>query len=774
MRPLIDPKKLYSVDCIEVQNCLSPNIYAISLACCLRTLFLCALAMGVGGVFRDLALAGANVIEFTDDEPLATGTGALATRMAFDPLANTIVPTNEVGRHTQRMDAGVEHLFFEAEEMIATATYMNLEWVNTRTGYPELYPAGLSTELPRPVATTAPFLSGAGVAAILPGEGESAMRQHLRLNSGGTFRLWVRYQSIRQLPAPFELVIEQGGEELLRQRFNEESAALCRLAARLLWEGTETVELNPGEAVVRLVKVADENPGPLHGPRYVDCLLLTSDLDYIPGGGDLLPGPKAIREQRDGLTGSDDRQVLLWNRGRYEGFFSTSWPGPSDRLDPGFEFEMPRNAHANELLLVSSCVDEPLEITTSVLLKDNEDRPFGGEIEVFVVGHMISRFFDHVPHVLLRRSNIMVAPYHTVGLWLQVKSADALPGKYAGAIELLRENEVIGSAPFSVEIFDRTIPSASDEDLHVLLWGRPFPGGYPEAEAPRMKEKYWQNVIAHGQNVFFGGQTPWSAEEARQRGVKALMMSRVRGLRTLDVGSEEWKTKLREGLIERVKEMREAGWEPHDLWVEAFDEPHARSSHRWLSYARVVKDAAPEVRMWTNPGWHVGQSADAFREWAPYVDIWWPYASNLSQPDLLEVMEQSGKPIGFYIERGWSGFNPGAAWAYFRRMPMLVAKYDLMGCGFWCSASYYHDPWDDLNTRSNFSKAAIFYPGSQGPINTVNSAAWREGLDELLMLRVLAEREKLNPEEWAQKFLDADSLDSQDALRRMLIKRFVQ
>lgn len=29
--------------------------------------------------------------------------------MAFDPLDNMVVPSNEVGRHVQRMDAGVDH-----------------------------------------------------------------------------------------------------------------------------------------------------------------------------------------------------------------------------------------------------------------------------------------------------------------------------------------------------------------------------------------------------------------------------------------------------------------------------------------------------------------------------------------------------------------------------------------------------------------------------------------------------------------------------------------
>lgn len=705
----------------------------------------------------------ARAAERADDEPLAA-----TTRMALDSRANKVVPEDEVGRHVQRMDGSREHFFFEAERMNATATYMNLEWVNTRTGYPELYPSGLSTEEPRPVATRAPFLSGTGVAAILPNERESVLRQRLELNQGGEYVLWVRYQTIRQLPAPFELVIEQADEELLRQRFNEQSADLDVRTARLLWEATEPVELEPGEAVVSLVKIADENPGPLRGPRYVDCLLLTNDLDYIAGGGELLPSAPALQERRAALGVDEQRDVMLWHKGRYEGFFSTSWPTEPTQLAPRFEMDLPRRAHGHERLLVTSLSDEPITFEARVSLRDEAGEAFAGEAEVQVVTHMISRYFDMVPHTLFRRTRIELAPYHTVGLWLKVATGEAPPGDYRGEIELTRADETIGRTPVSVRVHERAVPAG--DDLYIKLWGRPLPDGYDEAVVPEMEEKYWANALAHGWNVFTQA-PPWPAAEARRRGVNAV---RVTARSREEPGTDVFEREVRESLTDGVAAVRELGWEPEEIWIQAFDEPSAGSSERWLAHAEIITQMMPAVQMWTNPGWHRGQTVAAFEAWEPYVDIWWPYASNLSQPALLEVMKASDKPIGFYIERAWSGFNPGAAWAYFRRMPMLVAKYDLQGAGFWSASVYYRDPWDDLNTDINYSKAAVFYPGSHGPINTLNFAAWREGLDELLMLRALAADGEIDAETWAQRFLDVDSLEKQDALRRELIEQFVQ
>lgn len=706
-----------------------------------------------------------------EDEPLAA-----VTRMAFDPAAQKVVPADESGRHLPRLDGAADHFFFEAEEMIATATYVNIEWVSLRTGYPELFPAGLPTEVPRPLATSAPFLSGTGVAAILPGERTSTLSQRLEIENGGSYRPWVRYQSIQQLPAPFEVVVEQGGEELLRQRFNEESTALCRLAARLLWEAAEPVTLAPGEAFVRLVKTADEDPGPLRGPRYVDCFLLTSDLDYIPGGGELLPGPAQLRRRAAAYDRDGARVVQPWHRGRYEGFFRTSWPDGEAALDPSFSLDLAGNAHGNEQLLVTSLVGEPLEFTARVTLADGRGRPFPGEVEVLQVGHMVSRFFDTVPHVLFRRRRVALAPYHTAGLWLRVFSGSAPAGGYRGALELLSGDRVISRTPLEVRVRARAIPE--DPDLHVLIWGRHLPPAafYDEAEMPAMREKYWANALAHGWNVFWYD-TPWPAAEARRRGVRALIATGMPhprhhfGRREIALGGEEFNRQIRERLEERVDPLLEKGWTEDELWIQAYDEPSG-APETWLAYARAVKAARPEARMWINPGWHRGQREASFRAWAPYVDIWWPFASNLSQPDLLAAMEETGRPIGFYIERGWSGFNPGAAWAYFRRMPMLAAKYELQGAGFWSATSWYRDPWDDLNTRTNYGKAAVFYPGTRGPVNAVNFAAWREGLDELLMLRSLAAAGRIDPVAWGQKFLDADSLAAQDRLRRELLDLF--
>ncbi len=708
---------------------------------------------------RRLAPAGVSV-RTVDDEPLRA-----STKMVFDQLANMVVLPDNLGRHVQFVNDANDYIFFEAEDMNAAGTYPQLEWVATRTGYPDLFPGGLPTELPRPLASRSPYLSGTGVASILPGSGTDAISQKTTVEKKGAYVLWVRYQTIPQLPAPFEVTISQAGKELLRQRLGEESKAVDTLAARLLWEQTLPVELNPGEVTVQLIKVKDESPGPLRGPRYVDCFLLTNDMNYIPAGGELLPGAKPLAQRRRALGVTKDESVLLWRKGRYEGFNITSWPADKAQLRPAVDLRLPRNAHGNEMILVTSLSRDALSFQTKVDLRDRNRKPFAGTVEVYTVVHMQSRYFEWTPNALFRRSAIHLAPYHTVGIWLSVSTGQAAPGVYTGELTLNRDKRSIGRIPLTLRVLKSTIPP--DPNLRVLLWGAGGSGGpelCPEAERPAMLEKYWANCLAYGCNVF-QERPPWPAEQARKRGVKSLVVH------CYPYGTEK-EAELRQHLRTQVGQLRALGWRDRDIWLQAFDEPGAESSESWLAFAKAVKKAVPGVRMWINPSWQRYQTEGAFKEWAKHVDVWWPFAGNLSMPPLLDVMKKSGKPIGFYIERGWSGMNPAAAESYFRKMPMLVAKYNIDGCGFWSATSWYNDPWDDLNTQINYAKAAVYYPGSNGPINTINFAAWREGLDELLVLRALAKARKIDRAAWAQRFLNADTVQRHDELRDALFDEY--
>ncbi len=665
-----------------------------------------------------------------EDAPFAPPVSA----MIFDPLVNMVVPAGQVGRYFPRHTDGFAYHFVVAPERFHFRPWATLSLERGAC-------AGCPACRDEPVPGTATAVADDG-----------GLRHRFDLVGTGLWHLWVRLQTRRNDNTPFEAIIQQDGVEIDRHLFNRESGTLGSIgASRMLWERTEPLTLEPGSAVVRLTT------GNGLGNLLVDCFLLTDDPHFIPSES-MLPGPPAAAT--DAEPGAP---ILLWHRSRFSGYQGASRPTGADRIAPSFSFRLPRGGHAHEMLLVTSRAVEPLTFRAAVELRDASGVPFAGRATVRVVTRMESRYFGWTPQTLFRREQIHLAPGHTVGLWLAIAPGQATPGTYEGRLVLHAGTKELGQAPLSLELTAATLPE--DRELLLLLWGDPehiasfyrLGTTYPAGRHEDLRRVYWEKALSLGWNVFREAFPPWPADESRRRGVRALF------IRAGEAGAD---------LRQRLDNLYALGWRPEEIWVEAFDEPSVNSADRWLEIAARVRETAPEAPMFINPGWERNQTPEVFRRWAPYVDVWWPFLGNLNVPELREIMMKSGKPVGFYNERGWTNLNPLRAWSYYRNLPMHTAAHDLHGAGFWAANATYHDPWDDLNTRVDYAKAAIVYPGAAGPVDTINAAAWREGLDALHMIRTLGNADVDVPAEWAAAFLNADGPEAQDTLRDKLFQRF--
>jgi len=112
------------------------------------------------------------------------------------------------------------------------------------------------------------------------------------LPSAGPYRLWVRYVDTWKATHPFTVTLRQGGRDVASRTFDEHwlrHAGTMQLrwghyAYTFLWDGMEA-ELEVGPCEIVLSK-AGANDGAW---RYVDCLAITQDMDYVPSGHDYLP-----------------------------------------------------------------------------------------------------------------------------------------------------------------------------------------------------------------------------------------------------------------------------------------------------------------------------------------------------------------------------------------------------------------------------------------------------------------------------------------------------
>jgi hypothetical protein len=681
----------------------------------------------------------------------------LSQTMAFDSGLNMIVRRGETAAYGQQFSPDLEYRYVEAEDMVGGTTGDG--WQVSPHGLPGLF---------SDTKWGAPHLSGTGVAMAKPGDAVAEIRRTVTLAQGGTYALWVRYETVRGSAAPFLVVLRQGDKDVASQRFNDTSAALDDLRSRLLWEAMPPVVLSPGEVEIALIKPSDALPSGAGGSeakvesRSIDAVLLTNHTSYRPSGQRIPSGLSDIRARLDGLKVGAERAVLTWTQTQFGYFDAGVWPESAERLDPSLEFTLPQGATENRLLLLTSVSAEPLAVQP-VIEWDAPDAGAEQALDVKVVVQMESRYFGWVPNALLPRRTIGLGPYRTAGLWVGVNTEGMRSGVQGGRIRFEEHGRTVAVTPFRIRVTSARLEKRPE--LLCLLWEGNYAKGYPAEERAAKRLTYTRHALAYGQNVFRGAPR-CTYTEALELGVKAFI---VGGPWTKTDSKDEFVARWREGFEKSINEFRALGYPDGFLWVEAFDEPNDAGLDRWLGCVQAAKDIAPDAKIWVNPPWEIKISEATLQTMARSVDVWWPFVGNLTVPGRVEFLKATGKPVGYYNERGQGNLNPTMSYRYYRRLPLLVARYDLQGLGFWAHSFYYADPWDDLDTKPNYPEAAVVYPGTTGPVETINLRAWREGYDHLLALYSV--REAATPADraaGAAAFLDAASLARQDELRREL------
>jgi hypothetical protein len=182
---------------------------------------------------------------------------------------------------------GFEYLWYETEDMRGFATQAN--------GEPVLNPSWL--DLPRAKApgwgmngtgTSAEFTQGGGSewnsAAASADETQATIYQDIEVPRAGQYRVWVRYADWANKTENFAITINQQGHELFRHEFGAKDLIDVHDEVSMYWEwafnwdnATAQLEKGPARISIAIEKAAQAR-------RHVDCVLLTTDLAFVPAG----------------------------------------------------------------------------------------------------------------------------------------------------------------------------------------------------------------------------------------------------------------------------------------------------------------------------------------------------------------------------------------------------------------------------------------------------------------------------------------------------------
>ena len=656
--------------------------------------------------------------------------GPSGLEIYYERSSNTISVPGEDGRHVQKVGPDIETQVFEAEQLRAMGTYPQMEWIGSQVGYHDKYP---NDDLVNDHSGGVSVIVSDKYATVYAGPGSDHVWEDITIQRGGKYHLWVRYQDVYGRPEPIQVSVHQGGGGG-SYTFGQSDTAKERLGAALVWVKRE-LTLKAGPARLDLTKPADGDASA--APRFVDQIMITNDLNYIPVGPVQLSWPHVQRrlEQLD-ATG---KPFVVWSQSPWANFSNKSWPESKRDLDPQPALRACIGEREQLMYMVTNTSDETIEVKVTKLLrlaKDTSD--YSSHIKVSVVPLMKAKRFGWVPDVIIpyeKLGAVTIAPYHTAALWVEVDTSDLPAGAYTGSLH------IVGGGDRRLEFKLNVLPAKLPRELDIFTLG----WGYAIDLYDPKKVRF---LSEHGVNSITG---PVSATP------------------------QLWREHRMKYIISNAgpADMYSRGFRKDEFVFFTGDEPSDSIVQSRVDESKAQKAADPQTLVAANPTWNKQASMPTFEGLKGHVDIWIPYITHLRYPDAMALMRATGGKIGFYKCDGFLSKNPTMCHNYFRKFPWVTYYYDIDGCGFWSLSQKRGHPWYDMDLPGfdgSGTDPIMVYPDKSGYYASRNIEGFREGTEDykyLMLLRDKVERAELML--IAQRMLRSVTIEQVTAVRAELL-----
>ncbi len=347
------------------------------------------------------------------------------------------------------------------------------------------------------------------------------------------------------------------------------------------------------------------------------------------------------------------------------------------------------------------------------------------------------------------RARMELAPGVVRGLWLQIDSRGAEPGRYHAVLTIAPEE----AAAIEREVQIRVLPVVMPGDKPVVTWNYSYQNYWI---MPERWEQARRDLVQHHINAYCwparylpwpkldddGRMLPldWTAFDEGLRthdNIRWLLLwpgfeweGRLRLTLDLEPGSERWRevfiewfSALRAGLAER-------GFGPDRVAWYLADEPVTEQRARAVVMTgEVIREIAPDALVLANPFRRV--SWDVLRMMDPVVNLWCPALSMIdgeyeeffrAGSDIwwsYQVLAKSGDPFASYRFSFWRCYQLG-----------------ITGQGFWCYADAHGSNWDPYD--HDRAEYAPVYDGDEREL--IPGRRWeggREGVEDYTLLWML-------------------------------------
>ncbi|WP_176012395.1 glycoside hydrolase domain-containing protein [Victivallis sp. Marseille-Q1083] len=333
---------------------------------------------------------------------------------------------------------------------------------------------------------------------------------------------------------------------------------------------------------------------------------------------------------------------------------------------------------------------------------------------------------------------LVFAPGGGEAVVVKVNSFGASPGRYRA---MLRCGEAAAELP--VEVVDVTLEAP--EKQFVNNWAN-----FSNPAFPFYPEEYYANELAYrragGLNVQWLDpvDNPLGREAARDVRnffiVSSLPQKYLHRLYGNGIHPEDVTDEMRSEVLDFVGQLKArlaaAGVTPERFAIEFWDEPGLKEATLVMGeFARMIKAHDPEIQIWCNPLCYNPLGFPDDDEVLPFYGAWYNRYVDYSQPIQGLYFRNPGRHPLWDAPRRINAYYvhpcPG------RDMPRRAFLAGLDGYGYYAWNASRCDPWNDFD-GGEFDYQVV-YPGASGPVPTFESEAMREGWEDFIMLKQLAQ-----------------------------------
>lgn len=394
-------------------------------------------------------------------------------------------------------------------------------------------------------------------------------------------------------------------------------------------------------------------------------------------------------------------------------------------------------------------------------------------ISIRRVGYVTTRApYYNVPRVgawpdpLLRcdGGGVDVAEGRVQPFWVSVRvPADAEAGEYEGWVDVRAEGLPATRVPLSLRVWDFSLPARpslkTGFDFYEHIIAHYYPRRADEtddawrARLDALCRSYYLDMLAHRISPIHNVGNPSLVEKQGSNYVLDFgeFASRVS---FYDAAGQGDFGIAREAMIDPDRNIWSDGW-------YGFTGPDAvrgvfRAYGRFLeergwlgrAYTYIIDERYEGVRALTRLI-HEGHRGirnlltQTPRDGFPDVDIWCVRINNFD-PLVADRFRRMGKEIWLYVAsptRPFPGIVIDGPSLEIRLLPWICRRYGIDGLLYWC-VNYWtvSDPWrDPMTWPQQNGNGSLFYPGPEGPVDSIRLEVLRDGLEDYEYLNLLGE-----------------------------------